>query len=963
MTARVVRWHEMLPSSSGELVPAVGGYRFTPTRARIISGDPDIEVLPESFVEPLVDGKLDVALEQTGVTWVWRVERNVHHLPKTIEYVAVPAGLDPIDQTDLIRIDPETLVPDDDLTPMWFAITSIVERNVTIIGNERILAETARDEATLAKDNAELAELSSETAQSLAEAALAAAIIAQNGSEHARDECFIAENNTNVLAVDALASADSANTSAINASNSALAASESKQAAQTAQSIAEIDRAGAELAETRAEIAQTAAQTARTGAETAQGAASGYATTASQQASIAMDQAVLAAGSASDAADAETAAQTAQGLAETARDAAEGARDAAQTAKGLAETARDAAALSASYADADRLAAQTAQGLAETARDAAAFSANNASATLAGAITKATIDAKGDLLVGSANDTIARLPVGADGSILVADSNTATGIGYQSPIPLLKNLIANGDFSNGATGWTGSANSGFAVASSVGSITATAQGEAAYQSVTLTAGHRYYIASTITVATTGTTAVAFGFASGAGSAVPTLVTTFAQRLSSVQVATASGDANLAVIDSRASEWTRVRLDNAVCIDLTSCFGAGNEPSKAEMDAYMARHANSWFANTSPQLWSGSDWLKRTQNAATNLILNGDFSNGTTYWLANGATIANTGGVLTITGDGTSHNPRAYFNTGSAIGYQYYAAASMRVTAAADSLAVYMFGPERTLVTSPVAGQWYAVSVVVTATTVGSAISWRHNYFDSATANGKVAEIKNVLGIDLTVIFGAGNEPTKTEMDYLLSKYPNSWFNGIVNDLKTNYDPMRRIGKGSPYSVITPRKAGETWTDLDQTCGARVWTATGTTTNSWVVTDGDTGVRILSSWGTDGVVTGDALPANVAPTPAAAGSVRLHRVGDRAALELRGLTWSGQASFIVPVGFRPSASRYAPIAYYSTASTALCSASGAIYMGKDGDAASTNYAARAEWLSGGWPTGSLPGAAW
>jgi hypothetical protein len=40
------------------------------------------------------------------------------------------------------------------------------------------------------------------------------------------------------------------------------------------------------------------------------------------------------------------------------------------------------------------------------------------------------VDAKGDLLVGTANDTVARLPIGADGQVLGADSSTSTGVSW-----------------------------------------------------------------------------------------------------------------------------------------------------------------------------------------------------------------------------------------------------------------------------------------------------------------------------------------------------------------------------------------------------------------------------------------------------------------------------------------------------------------------------------------------------
>jgi hypothetical protein len=43
------------------------------------------------------------------------------------------------------------------------------------------------------------------------------------------------------------------------------------------------------------------------------------------------------------------------------------------------------------------------------------------------------IDAKGDLVVGTAADTFSRLGVGADGTTIVADSSTATGLKWATP--------------------------------------------------------------------------------------------------------------------------------------------------------------------------------------------------------------------------------------------------------------------------------------------------------------------------------------------------------------------------------------------------------------------------------------------------------------------------------------------------------------------------------------------------
>lgn len=50
-------------------------------------------------------------------------------------------------------------------------------------------------------------------------------------------------------------------------------------------------------------------------------------------------------------------------------------------------------------------------------------------------IPASTVDAKGDLIVGTANDTVARRSVGTDGQALLADSAATTGVSWGAPTP------------------------------------------------------------------------------------------------------------------------------------------------------------------------------------------------------------------------------------------------------------------------------------------------------------------------------------------------------------------------------------------------------------------------------------------------------------------------------------------------------------------------------------------------
>jgi hypothetical protein len=81
----------------------------------------------------------------------------------------------------------------------------------------------------------------------------------------------------------------------------------------------------------------------------------------------------------------------------------------------------------------------------------------------ANAIQNSIVDAKGDLISATANDTPARLAVGANGETLVADSSTSTGLRYQPTQAAGKNIIINGGFDIWQRG-TSSAGTGYVTA-------------------------------------------------------------------------------------------------------------------------------------------------------------------------------------------------------------------------------------------------------------------------------------------------------------------------------------------------------------------------------------------------------------------------------------------------------------------------------------------------------------------
>ena len=66
--------------------------------------------------------------------------------------------------------------------------------------------------------------------------------------------------------------------------------------------------------------------------------------------------------------------------------------------------------------------------------------------TMGTMVAKTIIDAKGDLIAGTAADTAQRLAVGNNGETLVADSSTSTGLRYIGNYAAGKNTLINGDY-------------------------------------------------------------------------------------------------------------------------------------------------------------------------------------------------------------------------------------------------------------------------------------------------------------------------------------------------------------------------------------------------------------------------------------------------------------------------------------------------------------------------------------
>ena len=231
---------------------------------------------------------------------------------------------------------------------------------------------------------------------------------------------------------------------------------------------------------------------------------------------------------------------------------------------------------------------------------------------------------------------------------------------------------------------------------------------------------------------------------------------------------------------RASLITRIKAGASVSgtfqpilIDLTLMFGAGNEPATAaefetlypDYHYYNAGELVNNAASGIEMLDNGGNSLGSLSTPITEivpadkptlrlnqLVQNGDFSQGTTGWSGQSGTISSSDGELAITP--TVNNGGASQTTGTLdTTHKYYVSFTVRASAA-SSMMVYN------------GGNYLGISVSMPNTekmrvsSIQSGRGGNYIWFRGASTSCTYY-LSDVTLIDLTEMYGAGNEPTST----------------------------------------------------------------------------------------------------------------------------------------------------------------------------------------------------------
>lgn len=238
------------------------------------------------------------------------------------------------------------------------------------------------------------------------------------------------------------------------------------------------------------------------------------------------------------------------------------------------------------------------------------------------------------------------------------------------------------------------------------------------------------------------------------------------------------------------EATGKRIDELI-------IGSGNANAEVT-DAHVSTTKNKTFTTISNRI---EEIEKDNNYLMENKALNSDFQTNTTSWYGGGSTLSHADSKLVATGIGAADYIAAMQNTGINLtsGDKWFikflatptngVPDRFRIVARGQSQIIIKNITEGLAVDSPIQASVIYQAVDSSILTYGI----QAMYPTAADATGKAFTVDKVVLVNLTQNFGAGLEPSETEMIALINKYSDSYFFGKVSavDFKKLFNDVKR----------------------------------------------------------------------------------------------------------------------------------------------------------------------------
>jgi hypothetical protein len=251
--------------------------------------------------------------------------------------------------------------------------------------------------------------------------------------------------------------------------------------------------------------------------------------------------------------------------------------------------------------------------------------------------------------------------------------------------------------------------------------------------------------------------------------------------------------NYGLMKPTANEYYDVDVTNGN-MDIIDAELKKRENEATEIVTTLSQHKSIFAAGTGKDSGNieqdfhskveGQSNVKIEGSTAVNAVKNGDFSSAD--WGANLCTytVLNNEAICTVSTGGIVTGIYRSLTAQSVVGHKYYHAISIYPKHLGEMRIGYL--NNNSVLTPTVANAWNKLTGVMTAVSASNSFILYHD--TSLYASGETWKYKEAMCIDLTSLFGAGNEPTKEQCDFMYDHYINGMQgvgSGRVNCLGKN----------------------------------------------------------------------------------------------------------------------------------------------------------------------------------